>query len=139
MSQLILVRGIPGSGKSSLAKTYDCFHLEADMFVTRDGKYQWKPETVKQSHEFIGELAERIMETGADLVISNTFTRVSEMQKYLDLAEDFCYEVTVLRCENRFKNEHGVSQEILDKMASRFEDYQGEEICKSYVDIEINV
>jgi len=41
MSKLILVRGLPGSGKSTFAKTFGCLHVEADMFYIVGGKYRF--------------------------------------------------------------------------------------------------
>jgi predicted kinase len=128
MSQLILIRGCSGSGKSTLAKTYDCFHLEADKFFIVDGEYQWSGDRIKQAHEFIGELAEKIMSTEADLVISNTFTTLKEFAKYIELAEEFCYKIKVIRCTGTYGNTHGVPEETLAKMANRFQDFDGEEL-----------
>lgn len=121
-----LIRGCPGSGKSTFAKTFPSYHLEADMAVTKDNQYQWKPETVKQSHQFTKELVERIMEFGADVTISNTFTMKKEIQPYLDLAAEYCYKVEIYRCTGQFGNVHSVPVEALEKMKNRFESIEGE-------------
>ena len=49
--KLILVRGIPGSGKTSFAYRQfpGVFHVENDMFLMHDGKYCWSKDIVKQA------------------------------------------------------------------------------------------
>jgi hypothetical protein len=50
---LYLIRGIPGSGKSSLAKSLGGKHVEADMYhLDENGNYNWKPVDVKKAHEW---------------------------------------------------------------------------------------
>ena len=48
--KLILVRGLPGSGKSTIAsaidgsdESYAPIHLEADMFFMENGEYKFAP------------------------------------------------------------------------------------------------
>jgi len=130
MSKLYLVRGLPGSGKSTISKTLNCFHLEADMVITKDDSYNWKPDMVKFSHSFIKELAEKIMKVGSDIVISNIFTTIKEMQPYIDMANENGYKIIVIRCINDYGNTHNVPQESLDKMKNRFQDYDGETLTK---------
>ena len=46
---LYIIRGIPGSGKSSLAKSLGGKHVEADMYhLDENGNYNWKPVDVKK-------------------------------------------------------------------------------------------
>jgi len=52
LGKIILIRGLPGSGKTTAAKEFDCFHLEADMFFVRDNIYSFNKEHIKEAHEF---------------------------------------------------------------------------------------
>lgn len=124
---LYLIRGLPGSGKSTFAKrlavSLGAAHWEADMYhVNSEGVYDWKPEAVHRSHQWCQEAARSFMQVGRSVVISNTFTTVKEMKPYLDLAETFGYDVTSLITENRHGNSsiHGVPQETMEKMKQRF-------------------
>ena len=128
MSNLILIRGLPGSCKSTLAKTFDCFHIEADMFFVRNGEYKWFH--TGKNHEWCLEMVENCIVIGMDIVISNTFTQIWEMQKYLGLAEEYNYNIRVISCQNEFKNKHSVPEETLKKMKGRWELFPGEEIYK---------
>jgi predicted kinase len=122
--ELFLLRGLPGAGKSTLAKSIGGKHLEADMYhVNEKGEYNWKPEKVKDAHEWCRFECERAMLWELKVVVSNTFTQEWEMQTYYALAEKYGYKVYSLIVENRHEgvNEHNVPQETLDKMRERFE------------------
>lgn len=120
---LFLIRGLPGSGKSSFAKLICNQHVEADKFFMQDGEYKFDASKLKQAHEWCRNETERWMENGYDVVVSNTFTQEWEMKPYYELAEKYGYQVYSLVVENRHNgvNEHNVPEEALMKMKNRFE------------------
>lgn len=127
MKKLYLIRGLPGSGKSTfgltLADAIGAFVYEADHYhYTEDGVYDWKPQNVHKAHAYCHESTLMSMQAGEDIVVSNTFTTEKELKPYLDLAELYDYHVTTLIVEGRHGNPsvHGVPQETLDKMRNRF-------------------
>ncbi|WYV99145.1 ATPase [Pseudomonas phage vB_PpuM-Amme-3] len=124
---LYLIRGLPGSGKSTfakcLAKSLSARHYEADMYHTiPTGVYNWKPENVHAAHEWCQEYTRKAMEVGLPVVVSNTLTTPKELEPYLAMALEFGYRVTSLVVENRHGgvNVHDVPQATLDKMRNRF-------------------
>jgi len=120
---LILVRGIPGSGKSTFAKLICNQHVEADMFFELDGEYKFDPSKLKQAHEWCKNKAEGWMKNGYNVAVSNTFSQDWEMQPYFELAKKYGYMVHSLIKENRHegKNVHNVPEEKLEQMKNRFE------------------
>jgi hypothetical protein len=58
-----------------------------------------------------------------NVAVSNTFTQEWEMDAYYELAKQYGYQVYSLIVENRHGgvNEHGVPDEVLEKMKNRFE------------------
>lgn len=124
---LILVRGIPGSGKSTFAEgvKYDegYIHLEADMYFIRDdGTYRWDPSKVKEAHQWCQDTTRILLNNDYDVVVSNTFTRLWEMRPYLEMTND----VHVVRMLGQYGNIHNVPEEKVKEMKDRFEDYDGE-------------
>jgi len=129
VGDLILVRGVPGSGKSTFAKTLvggkDYCHKEADMyFVDREGNYKFEPLKIKAAHEWCLEEVEFLMKyEHPTVVVSTTFTQNWEMDSYYELAKKHGYRVFSIILENRHKwiNEHGVPDEKIKQMTDRFE------------------
>ena len=121
---LYLIRGISGAGKSCLAKSFGGKHIEEDMYhLDENGNYDWKPEKVKEAHNWCQAECERAMGWELKIAVSNTFTQEWEMKPYFDLAEKNGYKVFSIIVENRHggENVHNVPQETLEKMKNRFE------------------
>jgi len=123
---LYIVRGLPGSGKTTLAESITANYVEADMFHYRtiDGEsvYDWKPENVRRSHEWCHEQVELFMEMGEPKVaVSNTSTREKEFKSYIELAEKYGYRFFVLTTENYHggTSSHDVPEGTLEAMENR--------------------
>lgn len=130
---LILVRGIPGSGKSTFANLiWNSYAIcEADkFFYDKDGNYNFDPSKLKQAHEWCQNEVEIKMQDNErnpqyypEIAVSNTFTQEWEMKAYFDLASKYDYKVFSIIVENRHggKNLHSVPDDTLKKMKDRFQ------------------
>lgn len=122
--KLFIIRGLPGSGKTSLAQLLTQEHYEADMFFERGNGYEFDPTKLREAHEWCRDLVMMAMERDEKTIaVSNTFTQEWEMKPYLDLAQKFGYTVFSMIVENRHegKNIHGCPEEKVEQMRNRFE------------------
>lgn len=129
---LVLVRGIPGSGKSTFANLIwnDYAICEADkFFYDKEGNYNFDPSKLKQAHEWCQNEVETKMKDNQnnpqyypEIIVSNTFTQEWEMQAYFDLAKKYDYKIFSIIVENRHGNTnvHNVPDDTLKKMRDRF-------------------
>ena len=129
MQELIIIRGPSGSGKSTFAERlawllkYSWF--ETDMFFVKDGQYLFDPQKLGQAHVWCRVQVGKALGEGHSVIVSNTFTRIWEMQPYIDMAKEFNARLTVLHMENKFGNVHGLSEEQVQKQRDRWEPYNG--------------
>jgi hypothetical protein len=130
MKILYLLRGLPGSSKSTLAKQLGGTHFETDNYFLDDNKnYKFDGSKLREAHQWCQDLVSDAMllnhTTGHNetIVVSNTFTKEWEMKPYMDMAKDWEYRVFSIIVENRHGgvNQHGVPDEKLQKMKDRFE------------------
>ena len=127
---LYIVRGIPGSGKSTFAESLGCPYFEADMFFMKDGVYTFEGSKIKDAHAWCQNQVEEAMKfneethglDNSEIAVSNTFTQEWEMEPYYELAKKYGYTVFSLIVENRHRgvNDHGVPEEKLEIMKQRF-------------------
>jgi predicted kinase len=123
MASLVLVRGLPGSGKSTFARKLAGFrHLEADMFfVGADGAYVFEPTKLKEAHAWCQEQCKATLLAGGNVVVSNTFVKRWEMSFYVNLAAELGVEVTEVTVAGSYSNVHGVPDAVVERMRSNWE------------------
>ena len=123
MKELFLLRGLPGAGKTTLAKSSGGMHMEADKYFMDEGEYKFDASKLKEAHAWCQNAA-RVWMTNSvpKVVISNTFTQAWEMDYYFELAKEHGYRVYSLVVENRHggENVHNVPKEKIEEMARRF-------------------
>jgi len=130
---LFLVRGLPGSGKTTFATSIwnDYAVCEADkFFYDKEGNYNFDPSKLKEAHDWCKQEVETRMidhqnngQYYPEIAVSNTFTQEWEMEDYFKLAEKYGYKVVSLIVENRHggQNVHRVPEDKLQKMKERFQ------------------
>ncbi len=120
---LYLVRGLPGSGKSTYAKTLDAVHLETDMFfVDKQGNYQFCASLLSQAHDWCQQETEQQLKQGHDVVVSNTFVQHWEMKAYLSLAKKYRAKLIVSVCNGDYASVHDVPLSTIEAMRKRWQD-----------------
>lgn len=147
MKQLIIMRGLPGSGKSTEAQARATAHMVArgksvaicstDDFHMQDGKYVFQQENLGRFHVLNQRLVAGLMKLEVELIIvDNTNIRYRDMSSYRLSAREYDYKVKVLTIgEAELKGEHtpsyiswcaehnthNVPREVIERMAMNFE------------------
>lgn len=99
MEMLILVRGLPGSGKSSFAGNFEAAEVFAadDYFYKRgEGKYAFDPTLLGEAHKYCQRATYFALYAGRDVVVTNTFSCRWELEPYLKFAAEVDTQVTVV-------------------------------------------
>ena len=122
---LIIIRGCPGSGKTTFAKMLGTKAIctADDYHTSREGVYNWKPENIGKAHSWCQKKCARFMRANAEkIVVANTSTTEEEMAPYLVMAKEFEYKVFSVIVENRHqgKDTHEVPEATIEKMKNRF-------------------
>ncbi|MGE0569277.1 MAG: AAA family ATPase [Bacteroidia bacterium] len=125
---LILLRGLPGAGKSELAVSLSedgkyPFYSVDDYFTDESGKYNFKfNENHKAYAQCIENVENSMKKNLHKIIVHNTFTMDWEIEPYFELAKKYDYRVFVLTVENyhNSKNIHQISDEQIQKMATKY-------------------
>ncbi len=123
--ECVILRGLPGSGKSTFAKKlamqHGFTHLEADAHFYVGGEYRFDPARAADAHALVARDALTAMLAGQRVVVANTHVRLWEMAAIVGAAtlaqKRFCF----VECVGEFRNVHAVPSEVIEGMKIRWE------------------
>ena len=128
---LYIVRGVSGSGKSSLAGQITRWNIAADNFpgLYSDGSYNIQLQQL--SHQWCRAQVERWMQQRKSKVaVHNTFVKPKYCQEYLELAAQYGYAVQVICAEAVILpsgahpgNIHNVPADVLERQQQNWQPY----------------
>ena len=134
MKRLIVLRGLPGSFKSTLANSFKeegAVVFSTDNFFMVNGEYKFTPELIKEAHTWNKMNALKAMFSSFPfIVIDNTATKWYEVEDYVNMGLKYGYEIDFLEPDNpdRFnvdlcfeRNTHNVPKEVIQRMKDRWE------------------
>ena len=134
---LVLLGGIPGSGKTTLAELFDKLlnsHVDTfstdEFFTDENGTYTFNGNKIKDAHEWNASRTEQAMicspaevnKTVTHVVIvHNTFAELWETDQYKQLAEAHGFFLINLICRRLHdgKSSHVDDQDIVDRCSEK--------------------
>ncbi|HCG7935015.1 TPA: ATP-binding protein [Vibrio parahaemolyticus] len=124
--KITLIRGIPGSGKTTMALEMDAALVEADQFfVNKNGEYHHDRRFIKDAHEWCQMEMKRLLLAGNDVVVANTFIKKWEIVGYLKAVQSLGLDldIEVLEARGEYANVHGVPKDIVCRMKRQYEPF----------------
>ena len=127
MKTLYIIRGIPGSGKSTLGsklvKDGRCFAAD-DYMTNKDGKYEFDPVRLAECHRLcFGDVRDMLLDdvSNEDVAVCNTFTQEWEYRRYIRVAYAIGWTPVVINVQSIHVNTHGCPVEKVLQMDAHFE------------------
>ena len=142
---LVLLRGLPGSGKTYLAnelvRKSDGIILSTDDYFIRSGVYCFEATQLPTAHEWNQRRAKLFIEKGrTPVIIDNTNLEGWEMKPYVSFGYTNGYKIFFLEPDNAWSwkpkdlaryNVHGIKRENIERMLQRYQRVTVEDVIKS--------
>lgn len=125
---LLIIRGAPGSGKSTIANALVASMLfsdyfEADMYFETPEGYKYDKSKLSEAHDWCYENVKEEMLAGRSVIVSNTSLRWWQYSRYIYLAQDLGYNIQIMILESSFDSAHDVPEDkVLDMKRQLRED-----------------
>ena len=155
MKTLYIMRGLPGSGKSTRAKQLRlqnasiCDLYSTDDYWERpDGTYDFNIDLIKDAHIWNQQRTHKGMQACVDhIIIDNVNTTLREMMPYIKLGVHYGYAISLVESnatwkfdveECYYRNTHGVPYSTILRMYHEWEstDIIKEELSKIGVKVQ---
>ncbi len=128
MNALIILRGLPGSGKTTLANLlsenkWPVFSIDSYFTDPITKEYNFQFDKNHLAYKNCEAQTQKAMQNNiAKIFIDNVFSIDWEIEPYFKLASIYNYSVHVVTVENYHgsKNKHNISDEQLQKMAAKY-------------------
>ena len=120
---LYAIRGLPGSGKTSFAKSLNLNFYEADQYFEKFNNNNFDHKLLTKAHQYCYESVKQELERGKSVIVSNTMTTIDEVQEYQNLANKMGIKFISMIIENRHngKSIHNVPTSTIKYMNKRFD------------------
>ena len=120
---LYAIRGLPGSGKTSFAKSLNLNFYEADQYFEKFNNKIFDHKLLKIAHQYCYDLVKKELLYGNSVVVSNTMTTIDEVLEYQNLANEIGIKFVSIILENRHNgvSTHNVPKDSIESMNKRFE------------------
>lgn len=119
LPRLVLIRGLPGTGKTTLALAYVAkgyLHFETDQFFLRNGQYRFDKKKLNQAHAWCLGQTREALEAGEHVCVANVFAAREEITPYTALGFDY----KIFEATHPGQSKHKVPEVTLRAMQKRW-------------------
>ena len=125
---LVIIRGLPGSGKSTIGAKFGAVRSADDFFMV-GGEYLFDPSNIVAAHAACQEAVKNDLNNGDIAVVANTFCMGWEFTPYIKIAAEVSAAIVVVDLFDaglddkglEERNVHGVSAVVVASMRARWE------------------
>ena len=125
---IFIIRGLPGSGKSTIGGKFGTVRSADDFFMS-DGVYNFDPSKIVDAHAACQKAVKNDLNSGDLAVVANTFCMGWEFTPYIEIAAEVSAAIVVVDLFDggmddtglEARNIHGVSAVIIAAMRARWE------------------
>lgn len=134
--KLIILRGLPGSGKSQMARRLvrDGIIHSTDDYHIKNGEYEFDVENIEKFHHFNLIASIRSMKMCiSPIIIDNTNIVASHCIGYVEQGKIYGYEIIIMEPNTSWafdveelmkRNVHDVPRETITEMLEQYEDHE---------------
>lgn len=136
---LMILQGVPGSGKSAFARKLMTKTINAVIVSTDEwhhgltGKYEFKADKIGSFHQAAQQKCRTLLKLGCVVILDNTNILNSHIKPYVQMAVEMGVAVKFQRLEGNFESSHNVPVDIIKRMRESMEDLSIEKALASEI------
>ena len=123
-NDLVVIRGLPGSGKSTKARNDFPHHLHYEpdhLFCDTRGLYCHEHQLWGAACDFVLKMTDVALARGENVVVSDVFPKLASLRPYREVAAAHGASFRCITCDDSFGSVHSIPVFVLKKMRNEFE------------------